>query len=907
MEYRKIETSRRRPGLALILALVVIFSLVIRWLASYAIEYQWWKEMGQVPTWLNMLWYGVAPAAACAIIFFGLLWAAHARGLRLAGVRLREHGGYARLTTLAALLLGILLAAALIDNWTAVRFFGNLGAPQGEWRDPVFQRELGFYLFDLPFWQMLLRVALVIALLSGFVYWATARIWQLRLRFAAWQSRGEIPFSELGLSEGLESVFLRSAAVIFLLALAAHFYLGRFDLLLSEHSFMVGADYVDETIRIPLVWLSAGACVVAAGFVWLGRWKWILMVPAALILEAVVPKAVNWLYVRPNEISIQRPYIQRHIRATRAAFGLDHRSRELEFPARMEARIDPAKHKALFDNVRLWDWRAFHDTVTQIQALRPYYVFPDTDVDRYHIQGQLRQVLLAPRELDIRQLPDARTRWINPHFIYTHGYGLVMAEAARITPDGLPALLIQDAPPKVDLPGFELKRPEIYYGEVVHEPVFVRTGQPEFNYPSGSDNVHTHYEGTGGFPVSSFVIKLAAALQEADWNILLTDLLKGESRMMIRRKVTDRVKALAGFLDWDIDPYLVVTRSGRLVWMLDGYTTTSSHPYSRPISVQGIGRFNYIRNAVKATIDAYDGAVRLYIFEPADPIIQAYSRLFPKLFLPAAEMPEDLRAHARYPELIFRAQAEAYRVFHMTDPEAFYNKEDVWDVAKNIYGQGNKAELLAPTYVVATLPGEEAPEFLLMLPFTPRGKDNLIGLMVARCDGPHLGELVFLQLSKQALIFGPMQIEARINQDQNISKDLTLWNQQGSQVLRGQMLVLPIEDSFLYVESIYIQASEARMPQLKKVVLAMGNILIYTDTYEEGLAQLAGLKPTGASAAVATAGKEQVPPSPRTPEAEKRLEALRARFQRYRDLMAQGKWAEAGRELEGIAAELSKK
>lgn len=907
MEYRKIETRRRRPGLALALALIFVLSLGLRWLASYAIEYQWWKEMGQVPTWLSMLLYGVAPAAACVIVFFCLLWVAHARGLKLAGVRLREHRGYARLTTLGALLLSVLVAAVLIDNWTAVRFFGSLGASQGAWRDPVFQRELGFYLFALPFWQMLLRAALAIVLLSGFVYWATARIWQLRLHIGAWQSRGEIPFSELGLSEGLESVFLRSAAAIFLIALAAHFYLGRFELLLSEHSFMVGADYVDETIRIPLVWLSAGACVVGAIFVWLGRWKLILVVPAALILEAAVPKAVNWLYVRPNEISIQRPYIQRHIQATRAAFGLDHRSRELEFPARIEARIDPAKHKALFDNVRLWDWRAFHDTVTQIQALRPYYVFPDTDVDRYNIQGQLRQVLLAPRELDIRQLPDARTRWINPHFIYTHGYGLVMAEAARITPDGLPALLIQDAPPKVDLPGFELKRPEIYYGEVVHEPVFVHTGQPEFNYPSGSDNVHTHYEGKGGFPVSSFFSKVAAALQEADWNILLTDLLTGESRMMIRRKVTDRVKALAGFLDWDTDPYLVVTRSGRLVWMLDGYTTTASHPYSRPINVQSIGRFNYIRNSVKATIDAYDGTVQLYVFEPSDPIIQAYWRLFPRLFLPAAEMPEDLRAHARYPELIFRAQAEAYRIFHMTDPEAFYNKEDVWDIAKNIYGQGNKAELLSPTYVVATLPGEEAPEFLLMLPFTPRGKDNLIGLMVARCDGPRLGELVFLQLSKQALIFGPMQIEARINQDQNISKDLTLWNQQGSQVLRGQMLVLPIENSFLYVESIYIQASEARMPQLKKVVLAMGNILIYTDTYEEGLAQLAGLKQTGANATVLSTAKEQGPPPPRAAEAEKRLETLRARFQRYRDLMAQGKWAEAGRELEGIASELNKK
>ena len=403
-------------------------------------------------------------------------------------------------------------------------------------------------------------------------------------------------------------------------------------------------------------------------------------------------------------------------------------------------------------------------------------------------------------------------------------------------------------------------------------------------------------------------MRLAAAVAEGDWNILLTNLLSGDSRMMIRRKVVERVGALAGFITWDPDPYLVLTKEGRLVWMLDGYTTSTQHPYSRTIDLKGLGSFNYVRNSVKATIDAYDGKVNLYIFAPDDPIIRAYARLFPALLKPAEAMPADLREHARYPEVIFRAQAEIYRTFHMRDPEAFYNKEDLWDIAKNISGQAGKPEMLTPTYVVATLPDADKPEFLLMLPFTPRNKDNLIGMMVARCDGPNLGQIVFLQLSKQALIFGPMQIEARINQDQMISKDLSLWNQQGSQVLRGQMLVLPIENTILYVEPLYIQASEARMPQLKKVAIAMGNTLIYTDTYEEGIAQLGGMRQ--ATPAVKTAAIPGQPPAAApapSAESEKRLEALRGRFQRYRDLMAQGKWAEAGRELEAIGSEINRK
>ncbi len=903
MPYPELRPGRLSPAKFVLIALLLAAFLSARAIASLVIEYQWWKEIGQLPTWFEMIWYRVAPVAAAAWAFFAVLWIAHARGLKLAGERLGAHRVYAWVSTLALLVFAILMALALVDTWTVVRYFGgqDFGREAAAWRDPVFGQPLGFYIFDLPYYSLLLRLLLACALVGGVLFWLTARGWQLRARLPEWREGAQFDLADLRLSGALESRFLRTLGCAFLLTLAARFYFDRFALVFSDHNFLVGVDWVNEHVGLPLQWLLIAACLAAAVFVWLGRVKLAAAMATAIVLRMVVPGLVSAVYVRPNEISLQKPYIQRHIQATRKAFGLSARSREIEFAAKLEGRIDPARHKPLIDNVRLWDWRAFHDTVTQIQALRPYYVFADTDVDRYTIDGQLRQVLLTPRELDIRQLSEGRTRWPNTHLIYTHGFGLVLAEANRISPEGLPVLFVKDAPPVLQTPSLKLTRPEIYYGEVAHEPVFVRTALPEFNYPAGADNVHSRYEGKGGFPISSLPMRAAAAVAEGDFNILLTGYLTGESRMMIRRKVADRLRALASFIVWDPDPYLVLTQSGRLVWMVDGYTTSDAHPYSRSVDVPSVGEVNYIRNSVKATVDAYDGDAQLYIFDAADPVIRAYQRLFPKLFLPASRMPADLRAHARYPEILFRAQAEIYRTFHMLDPEAFYNKEDLWDIARNVKGQEGRPQAVAPTYVVATLPGEEQPEFLLLIPFTPRTKDNLIGLMMARCDGEHLGELVFLQLSKQALIFGPMQIEARINQDQNISKDLTLWNQQGSQVLRGQMLVLPIENMFLYVEPIYIQASEARMPQLKKIAIAMGNSLIYADTYEQAIAELS--RAPGAPAPVPAVAAAAAPSPPAGTDDSRRIELIRQHLKRYRDLAAQGRWAEAGKELEAVEAQ----
>jgi len=899
--------SRRFSWKVLLIALILLLLVCSRIIARYLIEYQWWKEMHQVPTWINMLLYAVAPGAAFTLFSFAVLFVVHAKALKFAGTGLKEHPLYGAAATILLFITGMIVAGATIDNWAIVRYFGgrHLPAEAVQWQDPVFHLPLGFYLFDLPFYSNLRRFAVVLAVLAAVLYWAVARAWQLYYSLPELRETGEFNPRIFRLEGAMESRFLQGVTVVFLLALATQFYLGRYEMLWNNHGFMVGIDYVDQNIGLPLQWLAIAACLAAAAFVLMRRWKLVAAMFLVFVVRAALPPVVYALYVRPNEISIQRPYIREHIMATRSAFGLERKTRELDFAARLEAKIDPVKNKPLLDNVRLWDWRAFHDTITQIQALRPYYVFADTDVDRYVIDGNLRQVLLTPRELDIRQLRDAMASWVNPRIIYTHGYGLVMAEANRITPDGLPVLFIQDAPPTVNTKSLRLTRPEIYYGEVVHEPVFVHTAQKEFNYPSGADNVFTRYQGSGGFPVFPLWTRIAAAVRQADFNILLTSYFTAESRMMIRRNVRERLQTLADFVTWETDPYLVLTDAGLLVWMVDGYTTSAAHPYSSSVELPGVGPVNYMRNSVKATVDAYDGVTHLYIFDPADPIIQAYAHIFPGLLEPASQMPPDLRRHARYPETYFRVQAEIYRTFHMLDPQAFYNKEDLWDIARNVQGQDTRPQPVTPTYVVATLPGETKAEFLLVLPFTPRNKDNMIGLMVARCDGEHLGELVILQLSKQALIFGPMQIEARINQDQVISKDLSLWNQQGSQVLRGQMLVLPIEDTFLYVEPIYIQAAEARMPQLKKVVLAMGNTLIYRDTYEQALAELTG-SGTPSTPPLAMTTPAAAPQPAAVENSSATLERIRQHLRRYRDLAGQGRWAEAGQQLEAIQSELSR-
>jgi uncharacterized protein len=915
MSFTQLPPRRRNPQITFgwIAAAVVLLLVFGRSVCGWVIDYFWWGEMGQVPTWLRMTAYRYVPGLVAWLILFAALWIAHARGMKHARESLRDHPFYARISTLVLAVVALMVTLSTIDGWTVARYVGGQAAQAGStsWSDPVFGRPLEFYFFALPFYDMLLTWVAAAAFCGALAYYLAARGWQLRRDMPGFTLGQDIDLRDLRTLGRLETGLLKGLVALFLVALAAEFWLGRYQLLFTDHgNLMVGIDYVQSSIGLPLQTLKAGAALLAALLVLAGRRKIAIACAVVLVFDWALPPLVSGLYVRPNELALEKPFLVRHIEATRAAYGLDHRAKITEFAAQKDGPINFAANRALLENVRLWDWRAFHDTLSQSQPLRPY-TYADTDVDRYRIDAQLRQTLLAPRELDLNQLGDARNRWINRALTFTHGYGLVLAEANRISESGLPELLVRDAPIEVRTPSLKVARPEIYYGETMADPVFVRTAQAEFNYPSGSSEVNTRYEGRGGFPISSLGRRALATLADGDWNILLTNALTPESRMMIRRRITERVSTLAPFLSWDSDPYMVITANGRLVWIIDGYLTSESHPYARDVSVAGLGRFNYIRNSIKATIDAYDGDVHLYVFDPDDPLMRAYQQLFPELFTPASAMPADLRAHTRAPEMLFAVQAEIYRTYHMRDPESYYNRADLWDLATFTTGPGGQPEPVPPTYIISKIPGEADPEFLLMTQFTPRNKQNLIGVMMARCDGESLGELVFLQLPKQEVIQGPLQVEALINQDQNISKDLTLWNQQGSQVLRSQMLTLPIDHTFLYVAPIYIQAAQARMPQLKKIALVRGNTLIYADTYDQALAQLQAVQ-RGAPVPAATVSTPAVstsaaPAAPATSAAsDPRVDAVRMHLDRYRQLSSQGKWAEAGRELEAIESAVKK-
>lgn len=899
--------SGRQTSLIVLVVAVLLALFFVRWGASLLIDYEWWKELGQVSTWLDYYSYTTIPVALGTMIAAVVIWWTHARALKFAGTRLGDHPVYARLTTFGSLFVGWLIAASTIDNWTIMRYIGSRSLPPASnaWHDAIFNQPLHFYLFDLPFYEDLRQYVGSLVVVAILVYLGFARGWQLRYQFPDLRNPQQIDLSFLRLSGGLESKYLRGAAAVLLLSMSVKFFLGRFEMVWNEHGFMTGVDYTDATVGLPLQWLLIFAAIAAAGFVIFGRWILAGSMVLALVVAAIVPPIFSSIFVKPNEISLEAPYIDAHIRATRNAYGLEGKVKEIDFQTSPENTLDETKHKLILDNVRLWDWQPFHDTVTATQALRPYYVFHDTDVDRYTIDGQFRQVLLSPRELDVNQLPvAARSSWVNRHFTYTHGYGLVLAEVSKITPEGLPNYLIEDMPLQFHTPSLKVERPELYFGEQQEGAVFVHTAQPE---ATGADQ-QSHYQGAGGFPMSSVFMRLAASIDQGDANILLTNYLTPESRMMIRRKIQDRLDAIAGFLAWDSDPYLVITKEGRLVWIIDGYTTSNSHPFSRREDLGNLGSINYMRNAVKATIDAYDGTTRIYIFAPEDPIIQAYRNLFPNLFHASSEMPADLRAHTRYPEVLFRVQAELYRTYHMTNPQAFYNKEDLWDIARFVSGQGAQPEPVRPTYMAATLPGSDNPEFVLLTSYTPLNKQNLIGVMLARCDGEHLGELNVLSLPKQKMTLGPMMISARIDQDQNISKDLTLWNTQGSQVIRGQVIILPIDKTFLYVEPIYLQASQARMPQLKKVVLVLHDRLIYSDSYEEALAQLSGAPeavpnaPGTQTAAAGQTGAQRTVTTSLPPGNPALTQTIREHLRRYKELVSQGKMAEAGKELEAIEA-----
>ena len=696
--------------------------------------------------------------------------------------------------------------------------------------DPIFNRDIGFYMFSLPFWEFV-RNWLSFALTLITVAVAAIYVIKKAVKYENKKLIIETPVK----------VHLSLLIGLILILKSWQYWLNTFKILYSTRGVIFGAGYT--AIHADLLAfrvLMVVALICAALFFATARkenWKLPLLGLAVLIgvsilLGGIYPEIIQRAIVLPNESTKERPYILNNIEATRLAYGLD-KIREEEFPVKEEISFeDIEKNRETIGNIRLWDWRPIKQTLKQIQAIRLYYDFYSVDMDRYYFNGNYLQVMVSPRELDTAKIPEQARTWVNEVFTYTHGYGVVVNPVNKVIGEGLPYLLIKDIPPvsSVDL---TITRPEIYYGEMTKNYVIVKTKVKEFDYPKGNENVYSTYAGNGGVPVSSLWRRILFSIKYSNPQILLTTNFTRESRIMIYRNIQERVNKVAPFLGYDKDPYMVISKEGKLFWIQDAYTISSSYPYSTPI--RG-GYFNYIRNSVKVVIDAYNGTMDFYIIDQKDPVVEVYKNIFPQLFKNFDQMPEDLKEHIRYPKDLFQVQAELYSTYHMMDPDVFYNKEDYWSIPNELYGEDEIK--MEPYYIIAKLPGHEREEFILMTPFTPSTKSNMIAWLAAKNDQPDYGKLIVYKFPKEKLIFGPMQIEARIDQDSEISQQLTLWGQKGSTVIRGNLLVIPIEESIIYVEPLYLRAEKGEIPELKKVIVSNGSDVVMGNNLEAALEKL---------------------------------------------------------------------
>ncbi len=730
----------------------------------------------------------------------------------------------------------ISLAAGLraTAHWETILGYFN-AVPFGT-TDPLFGRDLSFFVFVLPFWRLVHGWA--ITLVIGTIV-LTLLVYVLQ-RSLVLTTRGP------RLAVGARTHLLVLGAVALALK-AVGFWLDRFELVFSPRGIVFGASYTDIYASLPALGVLAVLAAVAAALclAQMARPGFRLVAGGVILLVLVwvvglgiYPAMLQRFSVTPNELVAERPFIAHNIRMTRQAYGLD-RIEERSFPAdeTLDARA-LERNAPTIENIRLWDHRPLLRTFGQLQEIRTYYKFVDVDVGRYTIDGQYRQLMISPRELSYAHLQSRI--WINEHLTFTHGYGVVVGPVNRITPEGLPEFLVKDIPPQSSGGFPAITRPELYYGEVSNEYVLVKTRQQELSYPSGDQNVYTTYAGTGGISIGPWLRKLLFAVRFGEIKILLANDLTADSRIMMYRTVGQRVREIAPFFKFDRDPYIVVTNDGRLFWMLDGYTTTDRYPYSDP--VPGMG--NYIRNSVKVTVDAYNGSLRFYLADKTDPIVNAYARAFPGLLRPLDAMPANLRVHIRYPEDFFAIQARKYATYHMKDPQVFYNKEDLWAVPRRtVEGRDREME---PYYTIMRLPGEKKEEFILLTLFNPSRRDNMIAWLAARSDPPDYGRLLVYDLPKQKLVFGPRQIDARIDQDPVISQQLSLWNQRGSTVIRGSLVAIPLDQSLIYVQPLYLAASEqGAVPELRRVIVAYGNQIAMEPTLRQSLARLFGGSPTG--------------------------------------------------------------
>jgi uncharacterized protein len=917
---------RRRPFVLILIVLAVIF-FGSRTALSYYVDVLWFNSLGYGEVfWKALILHWevfTAFAAATFLILYGsflLLKRAHVpdlpdgRTIVIGGQPLKlPVEPVLRLIALGiSVFFGAVAGGAMMAEWPTLALFWYAPHVTGGIVDPIFGRPLNFFLFSLPAWQVLLSWLLTLSIIT-----CALAIFFLLIAGGARMLSGRLSRQVL--------LPWRSFSITFgflLLILAANAYLSRFERLLDDHTIFGGVTYTDaHVILTGMLVVSAalvlGALIAFANAVRVPRGSWLAaaIVPAIVVYVAlqVVAWYVNSFIVKPNELVREKPYIVFNTFMTRQAYGLSEvTQREFAAETTVEA-ADPAHNQTTLQNIRLWDWHALQDTLRQIQEIRTYYDFPDIDIDRYNIDGTAREVMLAGRELNIDKLPESSRNWINEKLIYTHGYGLTMNPVNGFTPEGLPTLILSNMPVQSTVSSLKVTRPEIYFGELTNTDVYVKTRQQEFNYPQGQTNNLSSYEGNGGIVLDSFLRRVIIAFDRDDLAKLpFSDDVNNNSRLLMRRNIRDRVSALAPFLTFDPDPYLVVGDDGRLSWMMDGFTSSDSYPYSTHYQL-GDNSINYMRNSVKVVVDAYDGTTTFYVFDSRDPIIAAWRRIFPSLFKDASMMPAGLRKHVRYPEMLLKLQAEVYGLYHMTDAEAFYNREDLWTVATEVtLGAGGEqtTQTMQPNFVLMKLPGEDGEEFVEILPFTPANRNNLIGWIAGRSDGAHYGTSVVYNFPKTKLVDGPLQIEARIDQNAQLSGQLTLWNQQGSHVRRGALLVIPTGKALLYAEPIYLQAERSPMPELRLVVLALQDRLAYGPTFESAMASLFGGAVSSLTApsitATPAAESQRKPGAQPAPD----VNALVARAARdladYQRLTAEGKLGEAGQKLEELKSVLDK-
>ncbi len=888
-------TLLKRPLLTIGLFLLVLFVIGSSLLGFYT-EWLWFKSLGFTSVFLGLINYkfrlGISIGLLSALLFylngrlvFRLAHTPYPVNTETFPLNLPSwlEGRLIAFLKPVAILIGIFIGLGAGGQWESFQLFLN-AIPIGQ-SDPVFNRDLSFYLFKLPFLQYLSSwfVGLwFLSLLSGLA------IIVFRFQFQL-SPRG------VTLKPWVKKYLFAVFGILFLF-LAYYFFLSRFDLLFAGRGVVFGPGYVDQKYLIPILGLMifisllTGLLFLVHAFKPGGRWIYgilVLFIGSYFIGIYLLPGFIQRFIVTPNEIQMETPYLSRYIQGTLQGYGL---SQVEERPLAAESTLTPALLNAnslTVKNIRLWDHHPLLETFSQIQEIRTYYKFHSVDNDRYFLNNEYRQVLLSPRELSYVDLPSKG--WINEHLIYTHGYGLTLGVVNQVTPEGLPALLIQDIPP-VSKTNLKVTQSEIYFGEIENDYIVVNTRQKEFNYPSGEQNVFASYQGKGGIPIGGAIKKALWSIRFGAMKILLSSDITPQSRILFDRSIRTRVQKLAPFLMVDRDPYMVIS-GGRLYWILDAYTQSSYFPYSRPIKKLG----NYIRNSVVAVVDAYEGSVQLYIKDAKDPLAQAYGRIFPNLLKPLTAMDPDLKTHLRYPHYLFNIQASIYATYHMMNPQTFYNREDLWEIPGNLQSAKKDME---PYYTIMRLPGEKKEEFILMIPFTPQKKDNLAAWMAVKCDFPDYGKFVVYRFPKQRLVYGPKQIESRINQDPEISRQLSLWDQRGSKVTLGTLLVIPIEGSLIYVQPLYIKAESGQIPELKRVIVAYENQIAMEETLEKSLNRIFGqeIKKTrdeiSDQPVPAPAGKAQPTQS--------LGEVAWQNYQKARNALKQENWAAYGQALKDL-------